>query len=89
MEIVINFLLGLSASLIAAMFLMYIVFYIWKPKIEISKFIVKTKTSTGQTITSGQANFDARFTYNGSLKGEFRKKNNTGRWFCFQWFWPT
>lgn len=33
-----------------------------------------TAFSTGQTITSGQANFDARFTYNGSLKGEFRKK---------------
>ncbi len=50
MEIVINFLLGLSASLIAAMFLMYIVFYIWKPKIEISKFIVKTKTSNEEYL---------------------------------------
>jgi len=33
-----------------------------------------TPFSTGQTITSDQANFNGTFTYNGSSEGQFRKK---------------
>jgi formylglycine-generating enzyme required for sulfatase activity len=33
-----------------------------------------TPFSTGQTITTDQANFNGTFTYNGSGKGEFRKR---------------
>jgi formylglycine-generating enzyme required for sulfatase activity len=29
---------------------------------------------TGQTITSGQANFDGNYTYNGSAKGQYRQR---------------
>lgn len=33
-----------------------------------------TPFSTGQTITTGQANFDGNYTYNGSSKGVYREK---------------
>lgn len=38
----------------------------------------RTPFHTGETITTGQANFDGNYTYNGSAKGEYRKKTVPG-----------
>lgn len=38
----------------------------------------RTPFHTGETITTGQANFDGNYTYNGSAKGEYRQKTMQG-----------